>query len=128
MSSRIQARSCGGMCAPALDNVRNAYHPVDERAGETWFHHLPPRHTLVVLNGGHASHARVLPCRHSRGLVPFHFASHAHADAFISGYDFQNLEPFTLVVIEDAPRAVRSIVWTGTQVDHVLHAPDHTRI
>ncbi len=128
VSSRDETRSRGGMRPIALDPLLSAYYPLDEHGKGTWFYVAPSRYTLVVLNGGHVPHERVLPYRHSRGLVPFHFATFPNADTFTAGYDFHDLEPFTLVVIEEAPRVVRSIVWTGERADHVLHAPHRPRV
>jgi hypothetical protein len=47
-------------------------------------------------------------------LVPLHFVEFPSSEHFVASYDFEDLEPFTLVVLEDSLNyRLLQIVWDG---------------
>ncbi len=74
------------------------FFPKDLEAQGTWFAFSESNKAACLLNGGSHPHQRKLPYRHSRGLVVLDSFKHASATHFYQGYNFNNLEPFTLLL------------------------------
>ncbi|MBP6389363.1 MAG: NRDE family protein [Flavobacteriales bacterium] len=127
-SNRDESRARGGMIPPRLDEARRSWYPVDESGGGTWLLTAPGRFTLNLMNGGHETHARTPPYRHSRGIVPLRFAEDGSTEAFLAHFDFERIEPFTLVIFHHAPRSVEAIVWTGSMVDRMDYPSDQPHL
>jgi hypothetical protein len=127
-SNRDESRARGGMIPPGLDEARRSWYPVDEAGGGTWLLTAPGRFTLNLMNGGHETHARTPPYRHSRGIVPLRFAEDGSTEVFLAHFDFERIEPFTLVIFHHAPRKVEAIVWTGSSVDRLEYPADQPHL
>ena len=103
-----------------LIGERTVYFPKDPQAGGTWIATTGDNTTLCLLNGGFEPH--LIPEGHifrkSRGTVLLDFFHHENADAYINTYDFSNIEPFTLIVIEtvNGSTELRELRWTGSQL------------
>ncbi len=91
-------------------------YPQDPDAGGTWIA-ASAQFTLCLLNGGFVKHLRHLPYRHSRGQIIPDFFKYQQVDAFLQQYDFDQLEPFTLI-IADHQRNLHEIVFDGRAVCH----------
>lgn len=128
MSSRDEAPLRGQMVAPQYDNALAAAYPVDSRSGGTWFLTAHAGRTVNILNGGFEKHIRKESYRHSRGWVPLHFQVYETVAAFVQDYDFQDLEPFTLVVASHLENKVEDVVWDGAQVFHRVYNPTEPMI
>jgi hypothetical protein len=76
------------------------FFPQDFEGKGSWFVHST-RATLCILNGGTDTYIPRPPYRHSRGLVLLHYFEYASAEAFTAHYNFDQLEPFTLIIAEE---------------------------
>ena len=127
-SNRDESRARGGMRPPVFDAQRDAWYPMDDHAGGTWLLTAPDRFSLNLMNGGHETHQRTPPYRHSRGIVPLRYAEDGGTEAFMEHFDFAGIEPFTLVIFHHAPRKVEAIVWTGSMVDRMDYPADQPQL
>jgi len=103
-----------------LIGERTVYFPKDPQAGGTWIATTGDNTTLCLLNGGFEPH--LIPEGHtfrkSRGTVLLDYFQHENTDVYIETYDFSNIEPFTLIVIEtvNGLTVLRELRWTGSQL------------
>jgi hypothetical protein len=89
--------------------------PLDEQGGGTWIA-SNKKFSLCLLNGGFEKHKHQPPYRHSRGLVLVDFFSLEDIDTFYRQYNVDQIEPFTLLIVEHASRRMVEIVYDGTQL------------
>lgn len=107
------------------------FFPRDTDAGGTWISFSPGGFTLCLLNGGFFIHESNPPYRRSRGLVLLDFYLYNDVVGFRDRYDFERIEPFTLL-IRNFGGAARDkfhpqfdeIRWDGEQVYHTQLNPD----
>ncbi len=93
--------------------------PKDTQAGGTWIA-TSGKTTVCLLNGAFAFHASRPPYRKSRGLMVLDFFSYASVEAFTTQYSFENIEPFTLLVVSQEPYLeLTEIRWTESSQLHV---------
>lgn len=93
--------------------------PKDPFAGGTWFATDSEVFTLVILNGGFEAHEHQPPYRRSRGLLLLDFFEVRSINKFTSGYDFQGIEPFTLLIIKsDQDPSIDELVWNEKELHH----------
>ena len=93
---------------------KTLFFPKDPLAGGTWIVTDRERFTLCLLNGAFEAHKRTPPYRISRGQMVLEFFKHADVDEFLSSYDFQGIEPFTLVLIDSLEETqVTELIWDG---------------
>jgi uncharacterized protein with NRDE domain len=97
------------------DEVEVIY-PKDEKAGGTWIGQSAKKRVVCLLNGGFKNHQRKQSYRMSRGVVVKKILSVETALTFINQFDFNEIEPFTLVLIswEDGLKAYE-LVWDGDE-------------
>lgn len=90
--------------------------PKDEVSGGTWVGVSSKNRVLCLLNGGFVKHKRKEVYRQSRGLVVNDLLVCENIVASIEDYDFDKIEPFTLV-IADWNRCLQffELVWDGSQ-------------
>lgn len=92
------------------------FYPKDPVGEGTWIGGCDT-FTLCLLNGGFEKHIPNPPYKHSRGRVILDFYKYTNVDTFIEKYDFSNIEPFTLVIINRSNQlSINEIRWTGTKV------------
>ena len=72
-----------------------------DTAGGSWIIVAEDNRAVCLLNGAKHNHKRVLPYRISRGVMMKEFFSYDHAVSFFEHYDFWNIEPFTMIIVED---------------------------
>jgi hypothetical protein len=70
--------------------------PLDPASNGTWIG-TNTKQTLVILNGGNKKHTYAPPYRQSRGKVILDFLQSESLASFVENYDFQGIEPFTLI-------------------------------
>lgn len=128
MSSRDEDPTRGLMLPPHYRPDVEAIGPADQKSGGTWLLTSKRGFTLNLMNGGFVKHERKATYRHSRGHVIADFLRLGGVDAFLTDYNFTELEPFTLVVIRHEPTELHSIVWDGNNVWHVEHDAAMPRI
>lgn len=74
--------------------------PLDSLAGGTWICSAGSGRTACLMNGAFVRHERRPPYRRSRGLLLLDFFDWATPDDFFQQYDFEGIEPFTLLFFE----------------------------
>lgn len=97
-----------------LHNGISVMYPKDTQAGGTWVAISENGFTLCLLNGAFVRHKHEPPYKHSRGLVVTDFFNYNDVAAFLKEYDFNGLEPFTLVIIASKGESIiHEIRWDG---------------
>lgn len=74
--------------------------PRDGGAGGTWVAMSDTDKVVCVLNGAFERHTRKPPYRLSRGIMALEFFEFAKAEDFFDRFDFQDIEPFTMVIYD----------------------------
>lgn len=89
-------------------------YPKDELAGGTWIGLSENKRLICLLNGGFVKHQRAKTYEKSRGVIVKELLISTDAVAVIENYDFKNIEPFTIVLVDwkDGLKAYE-LVWTG---------------
>ncbi len=89
-------------------------YPKDELAGGTWIGLSEKNRLVCLLNGGFEIHERKGPYTMSRGLIVKKILTTENSVAFIENFIFDNIEPFTLVLVDwDVSLATYELVWDG---------------
>lgn len=103
---------------PAPYSIGNTevYFPKDEQAGGTWFA-VSKDYTVVLMNGAEHRHERKLPYRKSRGLVMLEFFEEPDPIEYWEHGEFDNIEPFTLVIAAHQNRRLWQFRWDGRFTD-----------
>lgn len=91
-----------------------------DTAGGSWIVLSEDGRLACLLNGAFVRHQRKLPYRRSRGLVVLDFFSFNNGQEFWDQYDFNQIEPFTLITIEAGYQIEGR--WDGQQI-HLRHFP-----
>ena len=74
------------------------YYPKDLEANGSWIAHAENNTSACLLNGGSIDYQRKASYRKSRGLVVLESFDYDTPESFYHNYDFNNIEPFTLVI------------------------------
>jgi len=94
---------------------RKLLFPKDELAGGSWIAASDDFRFACLLNGAFEDHKNEPYYRKSRGLVlvdSFHYET---TDAFIRTYDFEGIEPFTLLLLtQHTNLSLIELRWDGT--------------
>ena len=83
-----------------LINGQKVFYPGDV-AGGSWIFCSNSMRIVCILNGAFEDHERRLPYRQSRGLVGKDFFQFEDAVEFFEKYSLINIEPFTMIIVED---------------------------
>lgn len=83
-----------------IDGQKHLF-PIDPQGGGTWIGTSETSRFASLLNGGSESYSYNPPYKHSRGKVILDYFKYADFNDFYKAYNFNELEPFTLLVIED---------------------------
>ncbi len=75
--------------------------PRDTAAGGTWIAASEDNRVVCLLNGAFEKHRHEPPYRRSRGLMVLDFFTFPSAVTFFEKYDFEGMEPFTFVIVDD---------------------------
>ncbi len=90
--------------------------PKDELAGGTWIGLSEKNRLVCLLNGGFTKHERNEYYRLSRGVIVKEILTSDDAVAFITDYDFVDIEPFTIVLVDwNNQLETYELVWDGTE-------------
>lgn len=89
--------------------------PKDPKANGTWIAYSIG-FTLCLLNGAFEKHIPKPPYKKSRGLVLLDFYQYQSVDKFISEYNFNGLENFTLLIKSNSDDKFDEIRWDGKTV------------
>jgi uncharacterized protein with NRDE domain len=82
-------------------NGKNVIFPKDPKAGGTWFAIDEFSNVVVLLNGANEKHVFKERYRKSRGLIVLEVISAASPIVFWENIDLENIEPFTIVLVEN---------------------------
>ena len=92
-------------------------YPKDEVAGGTWVGVSDKARYICLMNGGFVPHERKKNYRKSRGIVVTDLLAVEKAEPTIKKYDFNGIEPFTIVMVEwGSSLQLFELVWDGTQI------------
>jgi len=106
-----------------VNNTRVLF-PKDELAGGTWIGLSEKNRLLCLLNGGFTLHERKAEYRMSRGIVVKDILTCSDAFTSLENYNLENIEPFTLIVIDWSSEFVFiELVWDGQQ-KHLRQLPN----
>lgn len=88
--------------------------PKDEKAGGTWIGISDKKRLICLLNGGFTPHERKNHYRMSRGIIVTDLLTATDALEKIGTYNFNDIEPFTLVMVDWAEGIkLYELVWDG---------------
>ncbi|TNE80143.1 MAG: hypothetical protein EP332_08680 [Bacteroidetes bacterium] len=85
--------------------------PRDPGAGGTWFASSERGLSLCILNGAFEKHVHKAKYRRSRGLMLLDAFGFSDAHHFAKEYNFEGIEPFTLVWLAHEPRVLIELRW-----------------
>lgn len=88
--------------------------PIDPVGMGTWIGGSESGRTAALINGGTREHLHNPPYRHSRGKVILDYFEVENFQEFYDLYQFEGLEPFTLLVFENG------------NIFKIIHDEDHT--
>ncbi|MFN3529291.1 MAG: NRDE family protein [Bacteroidia bacterium] len=119
----------GRMAMPPASFVHEGatwHGPRDPQAGGTWFGTDGRAFSLCVLNGAFVKHQHRPPYKRSRGLLIPHFLAKPDVFKFAATYDFEGMEPFTLLLIEHATTILKlfEMRWDEKEL-HLRALPVH---
>ena len=93
--------------------------PKDSEASGTWMLIHEKNYSLCLLNGAFEKHEHKPPYRKSRGLVVLEYAQYKNTVDFVKHYNFQGIEPFTLVIINyDKERSLEEVRWDASSIHY----------
>ena len=103
--------------AAAVFPVRNdgVLYPKDGHAGGTWIAASTPGKAVCLLNGAFTKHQHTPPYRKSRGLIVLSAFTYPNFKTFASDIELDNIEPFTLVMLENSNGSLYELRWDGYQ-------------
>lgn len=97
-----------------IENGVALTYPKDELAGGTWIGVSDKKRLVCLLNSGFENHIRKTPYKMSRGIIVKNILSAEDGVLFINNFDFTNIEPFTLVLVDwKMQLKTYELVWDG---------------
>lgn len=109
-----------------IENGVELTYPKDELAGGTWIGTSTKNRLVCLLNGAFTNHTRNKEYKMSRGIIVKNLLSSNDAVAFINHFDFTDIEPFTLILVDyNLQLETYELVWDGTikQVTKLAQEP-----
>jgi hypothetical protein len=98
------------------DAQKKILYPKDRLHGGTWIGiQTTKKRISCLLNGGFTRHERTPPYKKSRGLMLLESLEYNTIQDFFDRYNFQNIEPFTLIT--HTPNALCVGRWDGVALD-----------
>ncbi len=89
--------------------------PRDIEANGTWFA-ADSKQLLCLLNGAFKPHTRKDNYLKSRGIMLLEAFEYPSALEFITHYDLEGMEPFTLIWVEKSPTQLTELRWDGKEL------------
>lgn len=97
--------------------------PKDEVSGGSWIGVSEQNRVVCVLNGAFDLHERKKNYRRSRGLLATDVLLFENLEQELTVYNFQNIEPFTMVIVDwNQDLRFFEFVWDG-EVEHFKQLP-----
>lgn len=91
-------------------NNKVLLYPKDQKGG-SWIFLSNENSCICVLNGAFKKHERKLPYEMSRGLMMRYYFDFDNTQHFLSTFDFNNIEPFTMVIRDE--KGLYEFRWDG---------------
>ncbi len=111
-----------------IENGVELIYPKDELAGGTWIGTSDKNRLVCLLNGGFEKHQRNTYYRMSRGVVVKNILSVDDPVSYIEEFDFDNIEPFTLILVDWSEQlSAYELVWDGSE-KHFQQLPQEPKI
>ena len=111
-----------------LQNDVKLLFPMDELSGGTWIGLSEKNRVVCTLNGGFVKHEHKQSYRKSRGIVTTDFLLSENLLSTIKTYNLENIEPFTMVLIDwNLTLKFYELVWDGA-TKHVAALPLEPKI
>ena len=96
------------------ENGVKIIYPKDKLAGGTWIGVSDKNRLVCLLNGGFTRHKRNEYYKMSRGIIVKKILSCNDAVAFVNDFDFKEIEPFTIVLVDwNLTLKTYELVWDG---------------
>ncbi len=114
---------------PAFYTINNTklLFPKDKKGG-TWVGISQKKRIICLLNGGFVKHKRQPSYKKSRGIVVNDFMLADTIVSTIENYDFENIEPFTIVIADwNSNLKFYELVWDG-KCKHFTELTSNSRI
>ncbi len=92
--------------------------PVDKTAGGTWIAASSAGKVHCLLNGAFKPHEFNPPYKLTRGLVLLESLKHPDLSTFHKSFDFEGIQPFTLVAFDLKHKQTEEIRFTGDELTH----------
>lgn len=131
-SNRDEIASRGRTEFPVQANINgsNVYFPQDPKAGGTWIATSNSGKMVCLLNGAFVRHHHQPPYRLSRGKMVLDIFNFSNFQHFISEYDLDNIEPFTLILVEQHLNdiSLQELRWDGEKKYNSLLNPEENHI
>ena len=109
-------------------NGKQIFFPKDAQSGGTWMA-TSDNITICLLNGAFEKHNHTPPYRLSRGQIILDFFKFDNVDDFIENYSFENIENFTLIVINHQNNLqISEFRWDGLQLHYTSKNPKEAHI
>jgi uncharacterized protein with NRDE domain len=103
-------------------------YPKDELAGGTWIGTSNKNRLGCLLNGGFKKHTRNSYYKMSRGVIVKKILSADKVFIFINEFDFNDIEPFTLILVDWSQQLeTYELVWDGVK-KHFIKLPQEPKI
>ncbi len=109
-------------------NGQQVTFPQDPVAGGTWLAASSTQRIMVLLNGAFEKHKHQPPYRLSRGLVLLDSFKYDSLEPFKMAYNFQNIEPFTLVHFDLQNQCIEEVRWDETSPSYTTFNYDSPHI
>ncbi len=87
--------------ARELRGTKELLFPRDALAKGTWISVSSKNQLVCILNGAFIKHKHRPPYRLSRGIMALDFFSFSNAEVFFEKFEFEEIEPFTMVIFDD---------------------------
>ncbi len=111
-----------------VENGIEMIYPKDEKAGGTWIGLSKKNRLVCLLNGGFKNHIKKKKYRMSRGVIVKEILSVDKPVQFIENFNFENIEPFTIVLLDwSVNLKVYELVWDGI-IKHFKQLPNEPKI
>lgn len=102
--------------AKHIYNGVTLWYPKDKLAGGTWIGVSSEKRLVCLLNGGFKKHQRKSSYKTSRGIIVKEILATPNAISFIENFDFNDIEPFTIVLVNWKQQLeAYELVWDGTK-------------
>ncbi|MET3731795.1 NRDE family protein [Moheibacter stercoris] len=86
--------------------------PIDLVSNGTWMYYAKD-YVVCILNGEYEKHQHRPPYARSRGLIALDFLNYSTDNEFVEQINLENVEPFTMVMLDRHSSSKNILVWDG---------------